>query len=70
MRFYLPGLLDLELNPGPGGTKLMLYHCPIHTPQVYMGHWKSPLLREILPTDIIFGEHPIVLNRFVIENSL
>ena len=28
---YLPWLLDRELNPGPGGTKLMLYHWAIHT---------------------------------------
>ena len=31
--FYLPGLLDQELNPGPGGTKLMLYH--ITFPHLY-----------------------------------
>ena len=28
--FYLPGLLDWELNLGPGGTKLMPCHWAIH----------------------------------------
>ena len=32
--FYLPWLLDRELSPGPGGTKLMLFHWTIHTPSV------------------------------------
>ena len=29
--FSLPELLDRELSPDPGGTKLMLYHWAIHT---------------------------------------
>ena len=29
--FYLPGLLDRELNPDPGGTSLMFYYWAIHT---------------------------------------
>ena len=32
--FYLPGLPDRELNPGPRVTKQMFYHWAIHTPLV------------------------------------
>ena len=38
---YLPGLLDRELNQGPGGTKLMLYHWAIHT-----SYWKLMINRN------------------------
>ena len=41
--FYLPGLLDRELNPGPGGTKLMLYHWAIHTSLLY---WMRVILKK------------------------
>ena len=32
IRLRLSGLLGRELNPGPGGTKLVLYHEAIYTP--------------------------------------
>ena len=43
--FYLPGLLDRELNQGPGGTKLMLYHWAIHTSLGFLLHDASLLLQ-------------------------